>query len=329
MNTTFILNGGAGRVITAIPALELYQKLNPNDDFKVLVSGWDSLYFCHPLLHTKTYSFNLPHLFDKIKNTNIVCPEPYFSTNYINQKFNLVEAYNEKINGSDTNHLLASPKLYLSDMEQAKATEMLTTMRYEFQREKIIVFQPYGSSAELIGGQVVDPSNRSLSTETYLEILNYLCEDNIVIYFGPKEFISPNDTLSVKIDQVADIRTYCSLIAYSNYFLGVDSVGQHIAKSFDIPGTVIMGSTFEKNVSYVNYFNFFRSSNRIPVFSPLRLNDFDREFADRQNDGIMNFSNIDVTNLYNSVLTHMNQINKITTHNTTEIEDYVIGDDYE
>jgi len=32
MNTTFLLNGGAGRIITAIPALEKNQKLNPADD---------------------------------------------------------------------------------------------------------------------------------------------------------------------------------------------------------------------------------------------------------------------------------------------------------
>ena len=37
MNTTFVLNGGAGRVIASIPALEKFHRLNPQDDFKILV----------------------------------------------------------------------------------------------------------------------------------------------------------------------------------------------------------------------------------------------------------------------------------------------------
>ena len=36
-NTTFVISGGAGRVVTAIPALEKYHRLNPDDDFKVLI----------------------------------------------------------------------------------------------------------------------------------------------------------------------------------------------------------------------------------------------------------------------------------------------------
>ena len=43
-NTTFVISGGAGRVVTAIPALEKYHRLNPHDDFKVLVHGWVDLF---------------------------------------------------------------------------------------------------------------------------------------------------------------------------------------------------------------------------------------------------------------------------------------------
>ena len=40
MNTTFLLSGGAGRIIAAIPALEKYHRLNPDDDFRVVIYGW-------------------------------------------------------------------------------------------------------------------------------------------------------------------------------------------------------------------------------------------------------------------------------------------------
>ena len=39
MNKTFIINGGAGRVISAIPALEKFHRKNPENDFKVLEIG--------------------------------------------------------------------------------------------------------------------------------------------------------------------------------------------------------------------------------------------------------------------------------------------------
>ena len=52
-NTTFVISGGAGRVVTAIPALEKYHRQNPDDDFKVLVHGWIDLFWSHPLLQLK------------------------------------------------------------------------------------------------------------------------------------------------------------------------------------------------------------------------------------------------------------------------------------
>jgi len=55
-NTTFIITGGAGRVIAAVPALEKFARLNPDDDFKVLVYGWESLFWSHPLLQDRTFS---------------------------------------------------------------------------------------------------------------------------------------------------------------------------------------------------------------------------------------------------------------------------------
>jgi len=36
MNKTFIINRGAGKVITAIPALEKYHKLNSNNDYRII-----------------------------------------------------------------------------------------------------------------------------------------------------------------------------------------------------------------------------------------------------------------------------------------------------
>jgi len=42
-STAFFINGGAGRVVTSIPAFELYEKENPDDDFIIVCEG--GIYF--------------------------------------------------------------------------------------------------------------------------------------------------------------------------------------------------------------------------------------------------------------------------------------------
>ena len=38
--------------------------------------------------------------FEKLKSTQITKPEPYFNNNFINQRINLIQGFNEEINGS-------------------------------------------------------------------------------------------------------------------------------------------------------------------------------------------------------------------------------------
>jgi len=56
-----------------------------------------------------------------------------------------------------------------------------------------------------------------------------------------------------------------ALIAESDYFLGIDSVGQHMARALNKKGLVIMGSTFEK-ILVSNYFKFYRNKNKDPTY---------------------------------------------------------------
>ena len=42
--SAFFMNGGAGRHISSIPALELYAKENPDDDFIVVCEGGTDAY---------------------------------------------------------------------------------------------------------------------------------------------------------------------------------------------------------------------------------------------------------------------------------------------
>jgi hypothetical protein len=93
-----------------------------------------------------------------------------------------------------------------------------------------------------------------------------------------------------------------TLISECDYFIGCDSVGQHIAYSFNKPGTVFMGGTFEKNITYPKHFKIIRKKDQRPVYSPIRLSGVDSDFTDRLNDGIMNFSNLDIEHFCQIIL---------------------------
>jgi len=94
---------------------------------------------------------------------------------------------------------------------------------------------------------------------------------------------------------------FMALISECDYFIGCDSVGQHMARSFDKPGTVFMGSTFETNVTYPKHFRIIRNRDRKPVYSPIRFGGVDSEFTDRLNDGIMNFSKDQIDHVCNVI----------------------------
>ena len=291
-NTVFLLSGGAGRIITAIPALEKYARLNPEDDFKVLIYGWESLYWGHPILQDRTFSANQKGIFDLIiKTHNLYQPEPYHRFTYYNQEKSLVEAFDEEINNTSDHSDLDKPNLYLHSKEIEDAKTFIEKTKKDFKRDKIIIFQPFGQGATIDNEKCVDQTQRSMKRSTYLEILKNLPKSHGAMYMGPKELISKNDEYSL-VPPDMDLRGWMSLIHECDFFVGCDSVGQHIARSFNKKGLIIMGSTFEKNVSYTDYsgFKFYRNENVKTKYSPIRIGGTDSEMADRLNEDVMRFS---------------------------------------
>lgn len=300
MNSTFMLSGGAGRVITAIPALEKYHRLNPDDDFKVIIHGWENLYWNHPVLQDRTFSVGQKGLFNLvIKNSILKHPEPYHRHSYYNQQSSLIEAFDEEINNTLDHSDLDKPNLYLHTNELNSARQLIAQASEEKKKKKFVVFQPYGSGISLTNGRPYDSSGRSLDVDDALKLGQLLAQDAIVLYFGPNEFVHPADDFMLNTRGIpnADLRFYMAMISMCDYFVGVDSVGQHMARAFNKPGLIIMGSTFEKNVTYPDYFKIFRNGIK-PTYNPIRIGGSDCEFADRSNDGIMTFTDNQINEMY-------------------------------
>jgi hypothetical protein len=305
MNTTFLLSGGAGRIICAIPALEKYARLNPNDDFRVVIYGWENLYWNHPLLQSRTYGVDSKGVFDNlVKHNKLVSPEPYHCYGYYNQQLSMTEAFDELINNTSEHSDLTKPNLYLHSSEIQTATKMIQEAKQQKGKSKFILYQPYGSGISMVNNRPLDPSGRSLDCDDALKLGYMLSKDAVVLYFGPNEFIHPGDNFMMNAKNISnvDLRFYMAMISQADCFIGVDSVGQHMAKSFDRAGLIIMGSTFEVNVSYPGYFKFYRNGVK-PTYSPIRIGGIDCDFADRANDGIMQFSQLQLEEMYQIVRT--------------------------
>lgn len=298
MKKAIFINGGLGRQICSIPALE---KLHATtDDFIIVVEGTVEAFQGHPYLYRKTYPIWTKNLFeDHLKHCEIITPEPYRLNGYFNQKSHLIEAFDEIINNT-TDHLdLSFPNLYLNKEEEVYAANIINQAKLTSGKNKIVMVQPFGRSVTYENEFLYDKSSRSFSKELYLELTKRLSEYYCVIVMS--EFPVAEDKWSFKPANL-NIRTYMALIETCNYFIGCDSSGQHMARSFNKPGTVIMGSTFAENVSYQNHFQILEK-NQEKMYSPIRITDSvpDIDLADRSNDTIMDFSEDEISSMYQQI----------------------------
>lgn len=286
----FFINGGAGRVICSIPALEKYAEENPDDkDFLIVCEGGTDFYKGHPLLHAKAYDVWHKNLFEeKLKNMDLVSPEPYRVWEYYNQKASLAQAYDIAINGKGVREL-PKPTLKLSKQELIQGKHVINDVKERTKKEKVVVFQPFGRGVIHENGMITDYSGRSFEPETVINLIKKLSKDYGIVFMGEiaLEFQKHGITEPVAIPQNINLRTWAAIISQADHFLGCDSVGQHLAYSLDKTATVVVGSTFKENVSYPNYdkFTVLDMGEGARVYSPIRITA--DEFADRVNEGVM------------------------------------------
>jgi len=296
----FIIDGGAGRAIAAIPALIKHSK--KNDDFGILVYGWDTLYWGIPELQDRTFNPEQKGIFEQVvlKAEEIISPEPYRVPGYFKQEKSLAEAFDYLINNTDDHSDLGVPTLVTSKMEEANGAGIIVDAKREQKKNKTIVIQPYGRSIQKHPtGALLDESSRSLDPQSYLKLVKKLSTKYNVVLMCEHQFHDQQDTYTLKPN--VDIRTWVPFIAAADYFIGVDSVGQHIARAVGTPGTVILGSTFAVNITYPDYFNIIEKKDA-KKYSPIRISTLEGHLADRANDTLMDFSDEELNVIYSSII---------------------------
>jgi ADP-heptose:LPS heptosyltransferase len=301
MKTIFYIDGGAGRVITAIPALLKYARLNPDADWAVLVPAWDYLFWGISELQDRTYGIDTKGVFDNVvKNSDrIVTPEPYRLPAYFRQEISLAQAFDREINGTTDHSDLGAPKLVFNKAEQTIARNTIGDLKNVQKRQKTVIFQPFGRGAKIEREEVIDEESRSLDPKAYLYLGRKLAQRYNMIFFGEPQFQQKDDKFAG--NYTADLRQWAALIDQADYFLGVDSVGQHMARALGKPGTVIIGSTYTINTSYPDYFNIIEKAGA-KKYSPIRITGLDSMLANRLNENSMKFNQKELDEIYNSVV---------------------------
>jgi hypothetical protein len=302
MKKIFWIDGGAGRAIAAIPALIKFGRLNPDVDWAVMVAAWDFLYWGIPELQDRTYGIDTKGVFDNvIKNADqIITPEPYRCPAYFRQEISLVEGFDREINNTKDHSDLGIPVLKFNQQEVMVAKNTLEDLKAAQKKQKTIIFQPFGRGAKVDNRQgVFDEESRSLSQKDYLYLVKKIAMRYNTIFFGEPDFQLKQDTVSQKY--TCDLRQWGALVQEADYFIGCDSVGQHMARAVGTPGTVIFGSTFPINTSYPDYFKIIETQ-QVRKYTPIRIAGLDATLSNRLNEGTINFTTKELDDMFNTIV---------------------------
>jgi len=296
----FYLDGGAGRVLCAIPALEHYALSHYK--FSIITYMKEVFFKENPILYKYAHSTDEPGLFDNIiKDGEMILTEPYMRYEYYNQECSLIDAYDLEINGG-YNLKGKAPKLYFSKLEDTDNNRNIEEVRQEYGRNKpIIVFQPFGASAAVFEDGIFDFTNRSFVMENIVDLIQLLRKDYLIIWMGDKRLnISNHENPIVYVNEMT-LREWAGYIKYADHFLGCDSVGQHIAKAVGQTSTVVIGSTYPINISYPNdeMVTIFDVGEARRVYEPIRIT-MDQVRSEK-NQGIMLMGDQTIDNLVESI----------------------------
>ena len=309
MNKAFFINGGSGRVLCSMPALERYAETD--DNFVIVSESWGELYLCNKKLRDKVYFPMNKDLFEnQLKDRKIISPEPYRVNQYFNQKCNLIQAFDIEINGLDDVRDTGKINLDLSKEEQITGYNLVDEVRQTLQKEKVIVLQPFGQSSKMEGRFIYDTTGRSFEVTNVQQLIEELRDDYGIILMSEIEIPGWQEQ-GIAHPKGVDLNKWIGVINAADYFLGCDSVGQHMANSVGKPATVVIGSTYPENISYPDNKNFtiIDNGDGRRRYSPIRLTQ--DIYTDRNNEDLMVLDSSRVKEIVKSIKSKIGVSKKI------------------
>lgn len=213
-----MVDGGMGRVLCAIPAL---QQLNKMYDLIVLSGGWLQAYKGSGL---HVIPMGLPDQDLILAAYEIWKPEPYWTVAYRKGEQNMVEAWYEVLRLQ----VPEGPNLpYRTDTRAVPA--VVTAPK------KVLMVQPLGS------GGLADP--RSMTQDELKYCVDKFKEEFSVFILGcnaEQLGFTPEDATFVEMGQEISFIKY---IQMAHLFIGCDSAGLHIAAAAGVPAVAHLSVT--------------------------------------------------------------------------------------
>jgi hypothetical protein len=270
MKKAFFVNGGAGRVLCSIPALEYYKE-NTDPDVVIVAESWPDL-FLSSSLRDNVWPMGSKGLFEKLKDREIISPEPYRLNAYFNQRVNLIQAFDMIINGADESVESKPINLDVGKNDQIHGYNLVNQIKAQFQKEKLVVFQPFGSGVQMEGNFIWDASGRSFELRDVVRTVEELSKDYAVLLMTQLQ-IPTEKPMGAAIADNTSLLQWMGIINACDYFVGCDSMGQHYAHALGKPATVVIGATYPENISYPGNkdFTIIDNAKETRTYQPFRI----------------------------------------------------------
>ena len=307
MNTIIWIDGGIGRVITSIPALLKYHKNHPNEEWYIMIPGWDFVMWGIPELQERTFNPDSKGSFEHYfwNADKVITAEPYRVPAYYRNEISLREAFDVVINDTDDHSDLPPMQLNLSFPEKRRAVEVIEEAKQRHKKQKTIVLQPYGAAATPYSSGVFDDSLRSMPKNMLDYFIQELSRDYNLIFMGAKEF---HDLRTYKPSSDLNLREWAAIIEAADYFIGCDSCGQHMRKCFNKKASVMIAGTHRINITYKD----FHIIERNVPFNPdsMRISGFYSHMAARLNEKRIKFTQEEIENAYKEIIENIEGTSK-------------------
>jgi hypothetical protein len=298
MTTIISLDGGLGRIITSIPSLLKYHKNHPNEEWYLMIPGWDFITWGFTELQERTFDPDAKGSFDFYwKADRVITPEPYRLPAYYRNEISLREAFDVCINDSVDHTDLPKMQLRLSLQEKRRAYEIIEEAKSFHKKSKTIVLQPYGSTATPHPTGIFDDSLRSIPKPMLDYFINKLSKDYNLIYMGADEF---HNAKTFKPNYDLNLREWCAIIKEADYFIGCDSCGQHMRKCFDKKASVVITGTHRVNVTYEDFHIIERNVHFYP--DSMRISGFQSHMTSRLNEERTKFTQEEIEKAYFEII---------------------------
>ena len=301
----FFINGGAGRMISSVPAFEKYLEESDDKDFIIVCEGGTDVFKGHPKLDDRAYDIWHKGLFkDYLKNREIVTTEPYRVWEYYNQQCSIAQAFDVQVNNKGLREM-SKPTLRLSKDELLQGRSIVNEVKKKLNKEKLVIFQPFGRGVEYIDETLIDRTARSFELKDVKAIVKKLQQNDYAVIMMSEFKLDLTDAKlkdEVAMPENVNMRIWAAIIKYADHFLGCDSLGQHLAYSMETESTIITGSTYPINVSYPDckYFEILDMGEIHREYDPIRI--LPDERVNRMNENIMSMTDDITTLVVNHVL---------------------------